>query len=201
MSQPIRTSSDQCRTKKEETDKEDCPRRGRRPVAQEYQKYRTGGSARSCMKTNSEEDEIASILEECLSVFQSGLLHDIKTDDLVFCEPSKDSNSEDDLHTPPPLQSHATTNTQFLQYQTWVKDLSIAAENLECEGFERCETIKCRLLDDLRNEWSKLEQLKQRAWQLICRNAGLTIPPDPRADPSLVKEIDTCEYSRPMSCN
>ncbi len=142
------------------------------------------------MSGNSKEDEIANILEECLSVFRSGLLQDIKIDDLVFCEPSR----EDDPHTPPHLQSLATTNTQFLQYQDWIKKLSLDATELDCEGFERCRSIKCQLLDDLRDEWTKLEELKRRAWQLTCRDADLAMPPHPRTDPGLVQGIDTCEY-------
>lgn len=161
------------------------------------QKLEIGDSIGS--HTMSKEDEIASILEECLSTFRS-LLQDIKIDDLVFCEPSKDL---DDLHTPgsPPLHSLATTNTQFLQYQDSIKKLSLGVEKLDCEGFERCSNIKCQLLDDLQNEWTRLEELKRRAWQLTSRDTSLTTPPCSRAGPGLVQGIDTCAYqSDPMSC-
>lgn len=167
MSQPIHTSIKE----------EGRPHREKVPVAKKL------------MSGNSKEDEIANILEKSLSTLRSGLLQDIKIDDLVFCEPSK----EGDPHTPPPLQTLATTNTQFLEYQDWIKKLSVEAENLDCEVFESCRNIKCQLLDDLRNEWTKLEKLKRSAWQLTFRN-GSTIPPRPQADPGLVQIIDTCEY-------
>ena len=195
MSQPTHTNIGHGCIGKGAADKEDCPRRVKRPMVQEYldrrtnvkhQKYRTGDSAgSSTMSGKSKEDEVASILEECLTAFQSGLLQDIKIDDLVFCEPSNEGDAHT-LHTSPPLQSLATTNTQFLQYQDWIKKLSFGVENLDCEGFERCKSIKCQLLNDLRNEWTKLEELKHRAWQLTSQNAGLTMPPCPR-------RIDTCE--------
>jgi hypothetical protein len=63
------------------------------------QKSGTGESAGSCATSeNYKEDEIASILERSLSMFWLGLLQDIKTDGLVFCEPSKEDNSNP--HTP-----------------------------------------------------------------------------------------------------
>jgi hypothetical protein len=202
MSQPTHTNIGHGCIEKEATDKEGRPRRGKRPMVQEHwdrrtdvkrQKYGTGDSAgSSTMSGKSKEDEVASILEKCLTVLRSGLLQDIKIDDLVFCEPSE----EGDAHTPPPLQNLATTtNTQFLQYQDWIKKLSSDAEKLDCEGFERCRTIKYQLLDDLQNEWAKLEGLKRRAWQLTSRNAGLTMP----VMPPCSRRIDTCERS--MRCN
>jgi len=103
------------------------------------------------MFRNSKEDKIASILEECLSVFQSGLLQDIKIDNLVFCDPSNGDNPHTP-DTPPPLQSLATTNTQFLQYQDWIKELSLDTKKLDCKGFEHCRRIKHQLLNDLANE-------------------------------------------------
>lgn len=188
MSQLIHTSIGHSCTEKEATNEERHPRRGKRPVAQENR--------------NSKEDEIASIMEECLSQFRSGLLQNIKIDGLVFCEPSNVDDPHSTPHTPPPLQRLATTNTQFLQYQDWIKNLSLDAEKLDCEEFERCSSIKYRLLHELRNEWTKLEELKRRAWQLTSRNAGLTMPPCPPADPGLVRIIDTCEYqSDPMNRN
>jgi len=148
---------------------------------------------------NSKEDEIASILEECLSVFRSGMLQDIKVDDLVFCEPSKEGEPQ----IPPPLQSLATANTQFLQYQDWIQKLSLDAKKLDCEGFERCRSIKCQFLEDLQSEWTKLDELKRRAWQLTSQSTGLTMPPRPSADPALVRvqrlEIDTCEYQNNLA--
>src|SRR6266852_4290432 len=85
MSQPITGISHGC-IKKEAIDKEGhhvC--RGKRLMApQEHQ------DDNCCTNVKSQEDEIASLLEECLTMFQLGLLQDIKTDDLVFCKPSKD---------------------------------------------------------------------------------------------------------------
>jgi hypothetical protein len=147
-----------------------------------------GNSARSyAMSWTAQEDELASTLEDRESVFRSGLLRlrDISINDLVFCEPSKD----DDILSPPQLQSHATANTQFMQYHDWIVKLYLETENIDCRGFKRCRRIKDRLVDDLRNEWTKLEELKRRAWQM----ASLRHPsPDP--DPGLAQIIDTCEH-------
>jgi hypothetical protein len=136
------------------------------------------------MPWTSQEDELSSALEDCVSVFQSGplQLHDIRIRDLVFCELSKD----DDGHIPPPLQSHATTNIQFLQYHDRLIELYVEAEKLDCGGFERCRRIKDQLLDDLRSELTKLENLKHRAWQIASLRC-------PSPDPSLAQKIDTCE--------
>jgi hypothetical protein len=128
-------------------------------------------------------------LQECLSLFRSGLLQDINIDNLVFCELSQ----EDDPHTPPPLQSLATANIQFLQYQDWITKLYLEAEKLDCGGFERCRSIKGELLGDLQNERTKLEELKCGAWQLVSQNAGLTMPPRLNSDPDFAQGIDTCE--------
>jgi hypothetical protein len=147
-----------------------------------------GNSIRSyAMPWTSQEDELAGTLEDFASVFQSGLLqlHDIKIDNLVFCEPSKD----DDGHIPPPLQSHATTNIQFFQYRDWLIKLRVEAEKLDCGGFERCRRIKHQLLEDLRDEWTKLEKLKCRAWQIVSLRC-------PSPGPGLTQTIDTCEYHR-----
>jgi hypothetical protein len=150
------------------------------------------GSTGSCTMTwTSQEDELASTLESCLSVFRSGLIEDISIKDLVFCKPSKD----DDSLTPPPLQSLATANTEFLKYQDWIMELWLETEKLDCGSFERCRNIKAKLLDDLRNEWTRLEELKRRAWLLATQN-DFTIPPRP--EPGLAQIIDTCKcHSNP----
>jgi hypothetical protein len=201
MSQPTHRSISHGFNEKGPTDKEGGQPRKKRPTMQKHcdgrtdidvkrQKYRTGDSAGSSTTSEkSKEGEITSILEECLTVFRSALLQDIKIDNLVFCEPSKEGGS---AHTPP-LQRLATTNTQFLQYQDWIKTLSSDAEKLDCEGFERCKSIKSLLLKELRNEWTKLEGLKLRAWELTSRNASLITPP------ACPRKIDTCERS--TSCN
>jgi hypothetical protein len=124
-----------------------------------------GNLARSyAMSWTVQEDELASTLEDCESVFQSGLLqlHDISIKDLVFCKPSKD----DDILSPPPLQSYVTANTQFMQYHDWVVKLYLETENINCGGFKQCRCMKDQLVDDLQNEWTKLEELKCRAWQM-----------------------------------
>ena len=142
-------------------------------------------SAESCeMAWTSQDDELASSLEDCVSAFRSGLqqLQDISFEDLVFCEPQKDT----DLTIPPPLQIFANANLPFLHYHDWIIELYKEAQNLDCGRFERCERIKHSLLDDLRNEWTKLEKLKHRAWQM----ASLRSP-----EPGSAQITNTCEYS------
>ena len=58
----------------------------------------------NAMRWTSQEDELASALEDCVSVLRSGLqrLQDISVEDLVFCEPLKDA---DPLIPPPPYKS------------------------------------------------------------------------------------------------
>jgi hypothetical protein len=141
--------------------------------------------------TSSQEDELVTNLENCLSVFQSGLLKELRINGLVFCQPSK----EDDPHTPPPLQSLVPANTEFLQYQDWIIKLCLETEKLDCRSFKQCKSIRDRLLEDLRNEWTKLKESKHRAWQMASHNGlrfQLTVPPRP--DPGLAVIIDTCEY-------
>jgi hypothetical protein len=142
-------------------------------------------SHRDAMTWTSQEDELASALEDCVSVFRSGLqqLQDISVEDLVFCEAPKDSDA-DPLITPP-LQILATTNLPFLQYHDWIMKLYLETQKLDCGTFERCGRIKHGLLDDLRNEWTKLEELKHRAWQM----ASLRSP-----EPGSAQITDTCEY-------
>jgi hypothetical protein len=67
------------------------------------------------MTWTSQKDELASTLEYCTSVFQSGMWHlqDSSIKNLVFCEPLKDAN----LLIPPLLQILASKNLPFLQYQ------------------------------------------------------------------------------------
>ncbi|KAI9434221.1 hypothetical protein H4582DRAFT_2060402 [Lactarius indigo] len=97
----------------------------------------------------------------CLSIFQLGLVKGIITEDLAFCDPSEN----DDLNTPPLLQSHTITNTSFLEYQDWIVTLLLEADKMDCGMFEHCETIKSQLLDGLQNKWTKLEDIKLCAWR------------------------------------
>lgn len=137
----------------------------------------------NAMTWTSQEDELVDALESCRSAFWSGLrqIQDIDLEDFVFCELSKD----DDPLIPPPLQVLASTNLPFLQYQDSVVAFYTETQKLDCGRFERCGRIKESLLDELRNEWSKLEELKGRAWRM----ASLRTP-----DPSSVQIINTCEY-------
>jgi hypothetical protein len=137
------------------------------------------------MTWTSPEDELASALEDCVSVFRSGLqkLQDINIEDLVFCSgPLKDA----DLLDPPPLQILATANLPFLQYHDWIMKLYVETQNLDCGRFERCGRIKHSLLNDLRNEWTKLEELKHSAWKI----ASLVRSPEPGS----AQITNTCEY-------
>jgi len=112
------------------------------------------------MAWTSEADKLADTLEASISDFQSGLLQDISVKDLAFCEPS----AADDISLSPPLQSHATMNAKFLQYQEWIMKLYMKIEKLDCERFECCRNIKSWFLDDLQKEWAKLNDLKCSAW-------------------------------------
>jgi hypothetical protein len=108
-----------------------------------------GGSSTesNAMRWTSQEDELASALEDCVSVLQSGLqrLQDISIEDLVFCEPPNDA----DPLIPPPLQFLATKNLLFLHYHDWIMTLYSETQKLNCGMFECCECIKHSLLDDL----------------------------------------------------
>jgi hypothetical protein len=175
-------------------------RQGKRPAVEELgerrrHERRPKYMAKSChISGMSHEDELAKTLQECLSLFQSGLLQDIDTSNLAFCEPSQ----QDDPRTPP-LRCLATENSQFLKYQGWITKLILEAEKLDCEGFERCIGIKSILLGDLQNEWAKLEKLKRSAWQLASQNARPTLPSRPNFGPNFIHGIDTCEcHSNPM---
>jgi hypothetical protein len=136
----------------------------------------------NAMRWTSQEDELASALEDCVSVLRSGLqrLQDISVEDLVFCEPLKDA----DPLIPPPLQIIAIKNLPFLRYHDWIMTLYSETQKLDCGMFERCERIKHSLLHDLRNEWTKLDELKRRAWQM----ASLRSP-----EPGSAQIINTCE--------
>lgn len=122
----------------------------------------------------SQEDEVAQSLEDCLSVFRSGLHQDFRTEDLVFCTA--------DTQTPPPLQSLAVANAQFLEYRDWVTKLYMDTDSLDCGPFERCKAIRGQLLDDLRNECARLDELELQAWQAQARQNSLS-----------VQVVDTCE--------
>jgi hypothetical protein len=74
-------------------------------------------------------------------------------------------------------------------------ELWLETEKLDCGSFERCRNIKAKLLDDLRNEWTRLKELKRRAWLLATQN-DFTIPPRPESGSAQI--IDTCKcYSNP----
>ena len=105
----------------------------------------------------------------------------------------------DDVSLPPPLQSHATVNTEFLQYQEWIMKLYVEIEKLDCERFERCRNIKSRFLDDLQKEWAKLNDLKCSAWRMASKKPTTIMPHRP--DPGSVQVIDTCEYHGNLSQN
>jgi hypothetical protein len=147
------------------------------------------------MAWTSEADELADALEESLSDFQFGFLQDISVNNLVFCKPS----AADDLSLPPPLQSHATVNAEFLQYQEWIMKLYVETEKLDCEMFERCRNIKSRFLDDLRKEWARLNDLKCSAWRMASTKLTAIMPHRP--DPGSAQVIDTCEYHSNLSQN
>ncbi|KAH9168592.1 hypothetical protein EDB89DRAFT_1909173, partial [Lactarius sanguifluus] len=123
-----------------------------------------------------QEDELARSLEDCLSIFRSGLLHDIHIEGLVFWEPSK----KDDLHPPPPLQRLAKANTQFLEYCKWIKKMLINCQNLDCGTFEHCRSIRDQLLHDIQNEWIKLDDLQLHTWQMVSqKDRSVPMPSDP----------------------
>ena len=150
----------------------------------------TGGdSVESYVMTRtSQEDKLVSALEDCVSVLQSGLqqFQDISVDDLVFCEPPNDVDAADPLiPAPPPLQVLATTNLPYLQYHDWIMTLYLETKKLDCRSFERCGRIKDSLLEDLRNEWTKLEDLKHRAWQITSQHSP---------EPGSAQITNTCEY-------
>ena len=157
------------------------------PVAQ------TSHSGGQSTGVTSQEDTLAHSLEACLSIFRSGLLQDIRIKDLVFCKPSE----EDDPSVPPPLQSLAIANTQFLEYRDWITRLLNDTHNLDCGTFERCRSIKDQLLDDIRNEWIRLDDLKLCAWQVASRDdragASLSDPGPTDNDLGSKRIIDTCE--------
>jgi hypothetical protein len=143
-------------------------------------------------EVTSQEDTIANSLEACLAIFRSGLLQDIRIEDLVFCKPS----DEDDPRIPPPLQSLTKANTEFLQYREWMGKMFNDAHNLNCGSFERCRSIKDQLLDDIRNEWIRLDDLQLRAWQMALRNdatASLSDPGPTASDFISTRIIDTCK--------
>jgi len=153
-------------------------------------------SARNCaMAPTPEADELADALEDSISDFQSGKLQDISVKDLAFCKPS--TGDDLSLRLPPPLQSHATVNTKFLQYQEWIMKLYVEIEKLECEKFKRCRNIKSQFLDDLQKEWSKLDKLRCSAWQMASKKCTTIIPYRP--DPGSAQVIDTCEYHSNLS--
>jgi len=153
-------------------------------------------SAGNCtMAPTPKADELADALEDSISDFQSGKLQDISVKDLAFCKPSTGDNLS--LRLPPPLQSHATVNAEFLQYQEWIMKLYVEIKKLECEKFECCRNIKSQFLDDLWKEWSKLDKLKCSAWQMASKKYATIIPHRP--DPGSAQVIDTYEYHSNLS--
>ena len=123
--------------------------------------HSSGKSARTqtCI---SQEDELAHTLKVYLSVFCLGLLQDIHIEGLVFCKLS----SEDNPSSPPTLQSLAIANAQFLEYWEWIIKMFIDTLNLNCSRFKHCRSIRDQLLNDIQNEWIKLDKLKLHAWQM-----------------------------------
>lgn len=145
-----------------------------------------GDSAKShAMTRTSQEDELVSTLEDCVSVLRSGLqeFQNISIEDLVFCKPPKDANPL--IPHAPTLQVLATTNLPFMEYHDWIMTLYSEMQNLDCGSFERCEHIKHGLLEDLQKEWAKLEDLKHRAWQMSSQR---------NAEPGSAQIINTCGY-------
>ena len=140
----------------------------------------------------SQEDKLARSLEDCLSVFQSGLLQDIHAKDLVFCDPS----DQDDPQLPPPLQSLAISNTQFMEYQDWILTMFTDTLNLDCGQFEHCRSIRDQLLNDIRNEWIRLHNLEQCSWQMASHNSrpmfSQSDPGPTASDLGPTQVIDTC---------
>ena len=145
-----------------------------------------GDSAEShAMTRTSQEDELVSTLEDCVSVLQSGLqqFQNIRVEDLVFCEPPKDADPL--IPHPPTLQVLATTNLPFLEYHDWIVTLYTETQKLNCGSLERCERIKHGLLEDLEKEWAKLDDLKHKAWQMTSQRS---------AEPGSAQIINTCGY-------
>lgn len=140
--------------------------------------------------TRDSEDELARLLEDHLSGFRSRSLPEIHIKDLVFCEPSR----EDDPSIPPALQSLAGANTRYLKYRDWIVNLYLDTFSLECNKSGRCTILKNQLLDELRIEWARIDELKLRAWQMAPQNSP-SVPPcsDPDVmDLDSTQVIDTC---------
>ena len=137
--------------------------------------------------STSHGDELACSLQNCLSVFQSGSIKGIIAEDLTFCEPSEN----DDPNTPPPLESHAAMNANFLKYQGWIATLFFDTNKVECGGLEHCELIKKQLLGSLQDEWNKLKDIKLHAWKRYSGARKACVVP-PLVPPRLAQIVDTC---------
>ena len=137
--------------------------------------------------STSHGDELACSLQNCLSVFQSGSIKGIIAEDLTFCEPSEN----DDPNTPPPLESHAAMNANFLKYQGWIATLFFDTDKVECGGLEHCELIKKQLLGSLQDEWNKLKDIKLHAWKRYSGARKACVVP-PLVPPRLAQIVDTC---------
>lgn len=161
-----------------------------RGMAQISQEYEAGAGSLEEVTQDSEEDQLTRSLANRLSDFQSRSLPDICIEDLIFCKPS----TEDDPSIPPALQSHAETNAQYLEYRSRIIDLYLDTSSLECNRFERCKILKNQLLDELRIEWDKLDELKLRAWQVAAKNSpSVPLCSDPDLmDFESMQVIDTC---------
>ena len=144
---------------------------------------------------SAQEDELCRTFEECLSNFRCSLLHDLRCEGLVFCQPSKD----DDSLTPPPLQPLAIANTQFLQYQDDVINLYCEASTLDCGNFHRCSIIRRNLLTEIQNELSRLDSLKRHAWQMASKN-GLIMPSGSQAE-TCPTELDSARLIDTGQCS
>ena len=101
------------------------------------------------------------------------------------------------VHSQPSQLKLCPVNAEFLQYQEWIMKLYVEIEKLDCERSERCRSIKSRFLNDLRKEWSKLDDLKCSAWWMASKKSTTIILHHP--DPGLAQVIDTCEYHSNLS--
>lgn len=142
--------------------------------------------------TQNSEDELACSLADRLSSFRSQSFPDIHIKDFVFCKPS----AEDDPSIPPALQSLAGPNAQYLQYREWIVDLYLDTSRMECNRSERCRILKDQLLDEVKTVWTKLDELKLRAWRMARQNSPSAPPcPDPDViDTDSTQVVDTCRY-------
>lgn len=139
-----------------------------------------------------EEEDLARSFADHLTGLRSRSLLDIHIEDLVFCQPSMAV----DPSIPPPLQTLAGTNAQYLEYRDWIINLYLETiePNLVCDRSEHCRALRNKLLDELRIEWAKLDELKLRAWQMAPQKSSGEPPcSNPNVmDLDSAQVIDTC---------